>query len=72
MESYSHYSPPSDPGWPQQWSLVRVILQCYHSYLLLFKSDFSGADINVEPAWLQGVNGSGIIVAIVDNGKLPP
>lgn len=52
VESYTQYSPPSDPGWPQQWSL----------------SDLSGADINVEPAWLQGVDGSGIIVAIVDNG----
>ena len=22
MESYEYYSPPSDPGWRQQWSLV--------------------------------------------------
>lgn len=26
-------------------------------------------DINVEPVWMQGINGSSIVVAIVDNGR---
>ena len=30
---------------------------------------YHSRDINVEPAWIQGINGSGITVAIVDNGK---
>ena len=28
-----------------------------------------GRDINVEPAWLQGLTGSGVTVAIVDDGE---
>ena len=28
-----------------------------------------GRDINVEPAWLQGLTGSGVNVAIVDDGE---
>ena len=26
-------------------------------------------DINVEPAWIQGYTGNGIIVGVVDDGK---
>ena len=28
-----------------------------------------GGDINVKPAWLQGLTGRGVTVAIVDDGK---
>ncbi len=27
-----------------------------------------GLDINVEPVWLQGITGSGVVVSIMDNG----
>ncbi len=29
-----------------------------------------GLDINVEPVWLQGITGSGVVVSIVDDGGL--
>ena len=29
----------------------------------------AGNDLNVEPAWMQGITGSGVVVGIVDNGK---
>ena len=29
----------------------------------------SGLDLNVEPAWMQGKNGNGVIVALVDDGE---
>ncbi len=28
-----------------------------------------GNDLNVEPAWLQGITGCNSVVAIVDNGR---
>ena len=34
-----------------------------------FTNGPSGKDLNVEPAWMQGITGSGVVVAIVDNGK---
>lgn len=30
----------------------------------------SGLDLNVEPAWMQGITGEGVIVGIVDDGTL--
>ena len=30
----------------------------------------SGLDLNVEPAWMQGITGEGVIVGIVDDGML--
>ena len=29
----------------------------------------SGLDLNVEPVWMQGITGDGVIVGIVDDGK---
>ena len=29
-----------------------------------------GKDLNVEPVWMQGVTGSGVVVAFVDNGTV--
>ena len=29
----------------------------------------AGNDLNVEPAWMQGITGSGVVVGIVDNGN---
>lgn len=28
-----------------------------------------GLDLNVQPAWIQGVTGAGVVVSIVDDGK---
>ena len=30
----------------------------------------SGLDLNVEPAWMQGITGDGVVVGIVDDGQL--
>lgn len=30
--------------------------------------EYQGRDLNVEPAWLQGLTGEGVVVAIVDDG----
>ena len=29
-----------------------------------------GLDLNVEPVWLQGITGSGVVVSVVDDGEL--
>ena len=29
-----------------------------------------GSDLNVEPAWIQGITGKGVVVAVVDDGEL--
>ena len=29
----------------------------------------SGLDLNVEPAWMQGITGQGVVVGLVDDGK---
>ena len=26
-------------------------------------------DLNVEPVWMQGINGSGVVVGVVDDGE---
>ena len=30
----------------------------------------AGRDLNVVPAWMQGVTGKGVVVAVVDDGKI--
>ena len=30
----------------------------------------AGLDLNVQPAWIQGVTGAGVVVSIVDDGKI--
>lgn len=30
----------------------------------------AGRDINVVPAWMQGFTGKGVVVGVVDDGKL--
>ena len=29
----------------------------------------TGLDLNVEPVWIQGIAGKGIVVGVVDDGK---
>ncbi|XP_064404069.1 neuroendocrine convertase 2-like isoform X2 [Halichondria panicea] len=52
------YSYPSDPNFSKQWSLVNRGQT----------SGRKGLDINVEPVWLQGITGSGVVVSIMDDG----
>ena len=28
-----------------------------------------GLDLNVEPVWLQGITGSGVVVSVMDDGE---
>ena len=30
----------------------------------------AGVDLNVVPAWNQGFNGKGVVVSVLDDGKL--
>lgn len=78
MISYTRYSSPTDPGWKQQWSLVSNACNncspagscgCIFQVNSHSDVDDSASDINVEPVWMQGIDGSGVVVAIVDNGK---
>ncbi len=47
-----------DPYYPQQWHLNNTGQI----------TGVVGADINVEPAWNEGVKGNGTVIAIVDDG----
>ena len=29
----------------------------------------AGRDLNVIPAWMQGITGKGVVVSVVDDGK---
>ena len=29
----------------------------------------SGLDLNVEPVWMQGISGAGVVVSVVDDGE---
>ena len=30
----------------------------------------AGLDLNVEPVWMQGIAGNGVVVTVVDDGEL--
>ena len=30
----------------------------------------SGKDLNVEPAWMQGITGKGVVVSVFDDGMI--
>ena len=78
------YTSPSDPGWSRQWSLVSMCsILCTHARTQSHRHTHthphtqensgqygqSGLDLNVEPAWMQGVTGHGVVVAVVDDGQ---
>ena len=37
---------------------------------MLQENGDTALDLNVEPAWIQGVTGCNVIVGVVDDGKL--
>ena len=80
MRAKRGYSPPTDPRWNDQWSLVSYacmlnqdeIYPCRdHLCVQLNTGQVGGVpghDLNVEPAWIQGITGKGVVVAVVDDG----
>ncbi|KAI8998137.1 peptidase S8/S53 domain-containing protein [Gaertneriomyces semiglobifer] len=48
----------SDPYWPRQWHLFNDGANGL----------MAGNDINVMPVWSRGINGSGIVVSVIDDG----
>lgn len=56
-QTRSTFNPP-DPLFPQQWHLEN----------LGQTNGLRLADLRVRPVWDQGINGSGVVVAIVDEG----
>lgn len=75
------YSSPTDPMWNMQWALVKKILLLFKNFILVsyvcqqkntgqVGMEYHHRDLNVEPAWLQGLTGRGVVVAIVDDGRL--
>jgi hypothetical protein len=53
------YSVPTDPLFSTQWNVLNSGQ---------FGEQFSGNDLNVERAWLQGYSGCNVTVAVVDDG----
>jgi hypothetical protein len=56
------YEVPTDPNWTKQWFLVNS-----ETGVLQELGD-STRDLNVEPAWIQGITGCNVVVGIVDDG----
>ncbi|KAI9366796.1 peptidase S8/S53 domain-containing protein [Zopfochytrium polystomum] len=56
----THVQPPpfKDPWFPRQWHLFNDGTN----------GIFAGHDINVVPVWQKGINGSGVTVAVIDDG----
>jgi subtilisin family serine protease len=69
------FATPTDALYAEQWGLKNTN-QTYANpgsypslpYPTNNPPGFSGSDINVEPVWDASVNGSGIIVAVIDTG----
>ena len=78
--SKKQFTAPSDPEFRNQWSLVCILTFVHNSELLLLyvhKMQLNtgqtrgpaGRDLNVVPAWMQGITGKGVVVSVVDDGK---
>ena len=59
---------PTDPYLQYQWHLLNVgqVVNPFNTLQDLF--GVPGQDINVVPAWDQGISGAGVTVAVVDTG----
>ncbi|XP_019860829.1 PREDICTED: furin-like [Amphimedon queenslandica] len=60
-KKYTQPTSQGDPLWDIQWT-VNNTGQTREPNLYL--------DLNAEPAWIQGYTGNGILVGVVDDGKL--
>ncbi|KAI9105444.1 peptidase S8/S53 domain-containing protein [Phlyctochytrium arcticum] len=47
-----------DPQFPRQW----------HLFNDGYNGVYQGHDINVMPVWARGINGSGVVVSVIDDG----
>ena len=47
-----------------------MILYCSYQLNTGSIAGTSGKDLNVEPAWMQGITGKGVVVSIFDDGML--
>jgi len=74
-----------DPLFPSQWHLVSIYLFIYlflhtlnfflTAIMKLNTGQFGGNvgyDLNVVPVWEEGINGTGVVVAMVDDGTSFP
>ena len=50
--------------------LTSNLIQSNSETGVLQENGDSTRDLNVEPAWLQGVTGCNVIVGVVDDGKI--
>ena len=72
------YTHPTDPKFYKQWSLVSEVQfkkctqsQYFPNTLQLNTgrtAGQAGKDLNVEPAWMQGITGKGVVVSVFDDG----
>ena len=72
---------PTDPLYPTQWNLVEKRMEngryCCFVFVVQLNSgqygqELVGNDLNVEKAWLQGLTGCNVTVAVVDDGICTP
>ena len=45
-----------------------LLILAYMQLNLGTVAGLSGKDLNVEPAWMQGITGKGVVVTVFDNG----
>eukprot|EP00731_Ephydatia_muelleri_P020886 Em0013g613a len=55
------YTTPTDPNWPKQWPWLNTGKNTNSTTI-------AGRDINVQPAWIQGITGCNVNVGVVDSG----
>ena len=53
-------------------SIVVIIIFFFQLNTGQFNSSFAGADHRIQRAWIQGLTGCGVTVAVVDDGKRNP
>ena len=69
------YAEPNTCAWQKQWSLVSAEKECSNIALWCVQQNTgqangpAGLDLNVERGWLQELSGSGVVVAVVDDGE---
>ena len=61
-------APTNDPRFGDQWALENTGQQIFDNSLGRFTTGLSGSDIDVVPAWADGVTESSVTVGVVDSG----
>ena len=71
---------PEDPLFPSQWQLVSsTAVSSFATFILSLcfpqvnsgqlGENYTGRDLRVEQAWMQGLTGCNVTVTIVDDGR---